>query len=260
MLNPHTSVAIAQVIFFVPIVPVAMFILVKNWKNRPRLPWYPLVTFSLLRLAGGIITIIRDSHPTNIGLIIAATVLLNVGIIPLLLSLIGITRIVLKSSVDKNHLAQKCLKAIRIAFIAAIALLVASGGLSGSSSTATIARSLAQAGYVVLGVVLALTALELLHLYTQKDRICPNAFIYVEFALLSIPMLALRAAYGLLYEFTIKDLSTIWNPLSGSAVAFALMCLLSEYLALLLFIYLGFHRMKHNVAEMQKVPTGGDLA
>lgn len=47
MLNPHTAVAVAQIIFYVPILPISVFILVKNWKNRPRLAWYPLVTFSL---------------------------------------------------------------------------------------------------------------------------------------------------------------------------------------------------------------------
>lgn len=46
-----------------------------------------------VRLAGGIISIIRSSNPNDIGLIIADFVLLNVGLIPLLVSLIGIIRI-----------------------------------------------------------------------------------------------------------------------------------------------------------------------
>lgn len=58
-------------------------------------------------------------------------------------------------------------------------------------------------------------------------------------------MLAIRTAAGLLYEFTINKHASIWNPLSGSAVAFALMTLLAEYIVLLIFIFLGFHRIKH---------------
>jgi hypothetical protein len=47
MLGPHTSVAIAQIVFYVPIVPITLFILIRNWNNRPRMAWYPLFTFSL---------------------------------------------------------------------------------------------------------------------------------------------------------------------------------------------------------------------
>ncbi|KAH7002593.1 hypothetical protein EDB80DRAFT_894600 [Ilyonectria destructans] len=260
MLNPHTAVAVAQIIFYIPILPISVFVLVRNWKNRPRLAWYPLVTFSIVRLVGGIITIVLESNPSNVGLIIATTVLLNVGIIPLLLSLIGIVRIVLKSSMDDNQRAKRCLKAIRIAFIAAIVLIILSGGLSGTSSNATTSRRLAQAGYIVLTAVLTFTTLELLYLSTQKHRISPNGFIYVEFGLLSVLALGLRTAYGLLYEFSIRNPSTIWNPLSGSAVAFALMCLVAEYVALLIFIYLGIHYMNHDVQRISKVGTGAELA
>lgn len=53
-----------------------------------------VANYRQVRLVGGIITIVLESNRSNIGLIIATTVLLNVGIIPLLLSLIGIVRIV----------------------------------------------------------------------------------------------------------------------------------------------------------------------
>lgn len=53
-----------------------------------------VANYRQVRLVGGIITIVLESNPSNVGLIIATTVLLNVGIIPLLLSLIGIVRIV----------------------------------------------------------------------------------------------------------------------------------------------------------------------
>lgn len=110
MVNSHTSVAIAELVFYLPTLPVAVFILVKNWDNRPRLAWYPLATFSLrmpssffqsgiaanpisVRIAGAIVTIARDSRPQGIGLVIAATIILNIGLIPLLISLIGVLRI-----------------------------------------------------------------------------------------------------------------------------------------------------------------------
>jgi hypothetical protein len=61
-------------------------------------------TLTPVRLTGGILTIIRESDPRNIGLIIATTVLLNIGLIPLLLSAVGFIRImyVLKFQIVSN--------------------------------------------------------------------------------------------------------------------------------------------------------------
>lgn len=47
MINPHTSVGIAQVVFYALVLPIAIFVLVRNWKHGLRLASYPLVTFSL---------------------------------------------------------------------------------------------------------------------------------------------------------------------------------------------------------------------
>ncbi|KAH7258935.1 uncharacterized protein BKA55DRAFT_638588 [Fusarium redolens] len=247
MLSPHTSVGIAQVVFYALVLPIAVFVLIRNWKHGLRLASYPLVTFSLARLAGGILTILRQSDPTSLGLIIATTVLLNVGLIPLMISMVGFIRLIMKSSLDENKRAFILLKIIRFAFIAAIALLCVAGALSGSNIH--ISRHLTQAGYVTLAVVLGLMTVELLHLYTQKHRIAPERHIFIQLTLASIPTLALRTVYGLLCAFTVDDMSTIWNSLVGSAVAFALMCLLAEYITLLIFLYLGIHHWRGVCAE-----------
>lgn len=47
MTNPHLSVGIAQVVFYTPMLPIAIFVLVRNWNNRPRMAWYPLTSFCL---------------------------------------------------------------------------------------------------------------------------------------------------------------------------------------------------------------------
>jgi hypothetical protein len=48
------------------------------------------------------------------------------------------------------------------------------------------------------------------------------------------------------------DEDPIWNPLHGSISILVLMGLIPEYMTLLLSIYLGFHRMKHAVSEVEK--------
>ncbi|KAI5459005.1 hypothetical protein BGZ63DRAFT_490882 [Mariannaea sp. PMI_226] len=243
MLNPHTSVAIAQVVFYLPIFPIAIFILVRNWKYGHRRAWYPLATFSLLRFVGGILTIVHESSPGNVGLMIATIVLLNVGMIPLLISVFGIVGLILKSSIDKNQRAQRILKMIRITFLLSVVMLVTSGSLSAPPPLLETSRALAKASYALFAVILALLTIELIHLYTQKHRIASTRFIYVQLTLASLPTLAVRVAYGLLCEFTVENPTTIWNPLFGSVVAFALMCLFAEYITLLICLYLGIRYM-----------------
>ncbi|KAF5684628.1 hypothetical protein FDENT_6633 [Fusarium denticulatum] len=243
MINPHTSVGIAQVVFYALVLPVAVFVLIRNWKHGLRLASYPLVTFSLARLAGGILTILRQSDPTSIGLIIATTVLLNVGLIPLMISMVGFIRLIL----DENKRAFFLIKIIRIAFIAAIVLFCVAGAFSGTNIH--LSRHLTQAGYVTLAAVIGLMTVELLHLYTQKHRIATERHIFIQLTLVSLPTLVLRMVYGLLCAFTIDDVTTIWNSLVGSAVAFALMCLLAEYITLLIFLYLGIRHWRGVCAE-----------
>jgi hypothetical protein len=62
--------------------------------------------------------------------------------------------------------------------------------------------------------------------------------------MLAMPALVLRTVYGLLYEFASDSLFSTWSPLFGSAVAFSLMALLPEYIVLVIYVYLGFHRIR----------------
>lgn len=64
-----------------------------------------------------------------------------------------------------------------------------------------------------------------------------------------MPTLIVRTVYGLLYEFTSSDAFAMWNPLFGSPTAFALMCLLAEYVTLLTYVFLGLHRMRQPEQE-----------
>lgn len=49
MLDPHTSLGIAQTVFYVPMLPLAIWLMVRNGKIRPRMAWWPLIPFSLSR-------------------------------------------------------------------------------------------------------------------------------------------------------------------------------------------------------------------
>lgn len=49
MLDPHMSLGIAQVVFYIPIVPLAVLLMKRNGKVRPRMAWYPFIPFSICK-------------------------------------------------------------------------------------------------------------------------------------------------------------------------------------------------------------------
>lgn len=47
MFSAHTIIAIVQTVVYALAFPVSLYILVRNWPNRPRQAWFPLTAFSL---------------------------------------------------------------------------------------------------------------------------------------------------------------------------------------------------------------------
>jgi len=111
-LHAHSRLAIAQTVAYVPIVPLAIFITMRNRSHPPVMAWYPFILFSMsqnspkinsselqiltiviVRLAGGPVVLALENDTTSLGLIIAALILLNVGLIPLLVTTFGIIRL-----------------------------------------------------------------------------------------------------------------------------------------------------------------------
>ncbi|KAL2051291.1 hypothetical protein ABVK25_008343 [Lepraria finkii] len=92
MLNSHSKTGIAQIVFYVPVIAVATF-LVAFRHGRPRIAWVLLLLFSLLRLAGGIIVILLVNNPDSVGLTTAALALLSTGVFPLVVATLGLLRI-----------------------------------------------------------------------------------------------------------------------------------------------------------------------
>jgi hypothetical protein len=94
MAKPLVSLGIAATAFYAPVVPLAMYLLYRNWWRPPKIAWYPFILLSLMRLASGPVLIALANNIASEGLYIAATFLLNVGVIPLLLVNFGFLLIV----------------------------------------------------------------------------------------------------------------------------------------------------------------------
>lgn len=46
-MNPHQALAIAQIVFYAPVVPIAFYVGIRAWKYGPRMAWYPPMPFAL---------------------------------------------------------------------------------------------------------------------------------------------------------------------------------------------------------------------
>ncbi|KAL7936401.1 hypothetical protein V8C35DRAFT_295394 [Trichoderma chlorosporum] len=241
MLTSHQSLGIAQIVFYVPIVPTAIWLMKRNGKIRPRMAWWPLIPFSLMRLAGGPVIIALDQNPST-GLYIAALILLNVGVVPLIVTNLGYVRIVLLDNYSSNPRTSKIGSIMRFFMLIAVGLLAAGGAVSsgGTPSSATTSRTLSLAGYAVFAAVLVALISMMAFFWKKKQTLLPSSQTVLRNGLLASPFLIVRTTYGLLQvAFQYRD-NTPFDPVVGNAVAFGLMALLPEYIAVLLYIYTGF--------------------
>lgn len=54
-----------------------------------------------------------------------------------------------------------------------------------------------------------------------------------------MPLLVVRTAYTLADLATASNTTSVWNPVYGSAVLFAVICLVTEYIVLCLYMWIG---------------------
>ncbi|KAF2482067.1 hypothetical protein BDY17DRAFT_176646 [Neohortaea acidophila] len=240
MLNERMSLGIAITAFYAPAVPLAIYNFWRNRSVRPRMAWSPMILFTLMRLASGIITILLWQHPSNLntGLIIADLVLLNIGVVTFIVAGIGQVRIVLIDNYSHHPISNKIGSALRASYVIAVALLAAGGGLV--TSDGKIARILGLVGYAILAVELAvLIGMEVCFFMRRHELLqTSRKVILASFAI--APFLIVRVAYGFLDVAHELDFTSKWSPLFGNIYAFAFMCLFMEYVILCIYLWLGF--------------------
>ncbi|KAH8820643.1 hypothetical protein F5884DRAFT_56988 [Xylogone sp. PMI_703] len=257
MPSAYESVAIAQVMFYVPVIPITICILVKNWSigaRISRLSWFTLTILSLVRYIGGILVIVKKSHPDNAGLTIATVVLLNVGLVPLIMSTLGMIGVVLSLNNEKYYFINKTMIIVRLLFVTAFTLFAVGRAISLDGHSTS--DNLVKAGYILFIATVVVIIANCLYIRCQKSKLEPRSDIYLRGVTFAIPFLILRAVYGVLSAFLTPY---TWSPLDGSAVAFALMALLPEYVTILIYAYLGFHRFRENsVSSTEPLDNRGD--
>lgn len=141
-----------------------------------------------------------------------------------------------------NHAASpthaKISKALRLLIVAATALLGAGGGLA--STQPAVAHDLTLAGYILFAVELLFLFAVQTHSFLARQSLLPSSRRVLTSAMAAFPFLMLRTVYGLLQIVDQeKTADSVWNPLTGSAVGFALMALLPEFVVLAAWVATG---------------------
>ncbi|KAK2598012.1 hypothetical protein QQS21_005849 [Conoideocrella luteorostrata] len=266
MLNPHTSLGIAQTVFYLPMVPLAIWLMIRNGKIRPRMAWWPLIPFTMMRLAGGPVIIALESMKNadgsfETGLLIAAIILLNVGVIPLIVADLGLTRVILLDNFGDGPFTHRINVALRLTFVGAVGLLGAGGGIGSQDDAGPrhTGHLLTLIGYIVFAVELMVLTLMQIYYYTRKANLLHSGHQVLRGALLASPFIAVRTVYGIIEAAHSQDVATIWNPVYGSPetssiVLFVFMALVVEYVALIIYLWSGFA-----IPPERGLPAAGDM-
>ncbi|KAK8861835.1 hypothetical protein PGQ11_008070 [Apiospora arundinis] len=245
--NAHKASAIAQIVFYAPIVPITLYVGIRAWKYGPRLAWYPAMAFACVRLTGGALVLASQNDPKNISLITATIVLLNIGLVPLIMPFHALTRVVLEANFPESKRKDIFIKVTRGLLLGAVGLLSTAGGLTGHPDMAQTQSVLSKVAYFeFVAVFLALLGMAVWLNFWMGDKIKDGQIIYIQWLLISSPFLCVRAVFGVISVFEAAGaniLTSIWSPMFGNALLFSLMALLPEYVVLCVFVYLGFHRI-----------------
>ncbi|KAK0751624.1 hypothetical protein B0T18DRAFT_387719 [Schizothecium vesticola] len=245
--NPYTAAAIAEVVLYVPAVPVALYLMIRNWKYRPRTAWYPPAAFSTIRLVGGIMTIIEQQNQSNRGLVVATIVLLNVGLIPLLMAFLGYARLVLEHDFRDSWRVRMFLRLVKICVLVAAGLLGAAGGYAGNPEFANSQSTLSKAAYGLFSAAILALIASFIGMALNPRRITMAHRLYVKWALFAAIPLCVRAVYGIIGVAVASGnnfFASAWSSLFGSATAFGLMALLPEYVVLGIYLYLSAYHLR----------------
>lgn len=114
----------------------------------------------------------------------------------------------------------------------------------------SIARSFQLLGYGFFALILLGLLARQVSFLRKSHELIPSSRTVATGALVAAPFLLIRNVYGLLYygtnyytldsngQYTAHQ--SLWNPITGNHVAFALMGLLSEYISICVYFYVGF--------------------
>lgn len=235
-LGPFGRVAIAQVVFYIPIAVVTFIVTLRHGFSR-RLGWLFLFTFAMFRLVGGILTVVShaESNPSS-GIVVVASILTGIGLTPLLLATHAFVSGI-AASID--HPLDRPLALSRVPLIVGLILGIIGGSdeSSGNSvSTMNSGRTLVKAAIILFLAVYVFLALFHLLLWREAQRIPANFRKLLAGISVALVPLCVRIIYGLLSDF---GPTNKFSPIFGEWQFFVFMGLLMEYIVVVIYIVTG---------------------
>ncbi|KAJ5383761.1 hypothetical protein N7517_001672 [Penicillium concentricum] len=238
MLGSHSKLSIAQIVFYIPVTAIALYLACYRHK-RPRMAWIILTFFSLVRITAGILVIIAQNSSST-GVMIASVIFLNAGMFPLIAATLGFIRIIVALEREMSRQIRQCLVVSRILFIVGIGLTVAGGALEGSdtNSDVLIGIKLVKSGYIIVVVFVGCLLAMQVYFWTNRSSLSVTSRTILNATALATPFIAVRIVYLFLSVFEPTDLR--WNDLSGPVTPFLTMGLLMEYSVVSIYLITGF--------------------
>ncbi|KAJ5885861.1 hypothetical protein N7504_011697 [Penicillium tannophilum] len=246
MLQEHLKMSIALIILYMPVALLSIYFACYKYK-RFRMAWITLMFFSTIHIGAGAVVIISEQE-TSTGVMIAATILLNAGVFPLIAATVWryphTPQEVLNPSstaVEQkiNPRISQGLHLLRLLFLVGISLTIAGGALEGSDATSDvpIGLKLVKAGYSIIVAFAAILLAIQAYFWTQYSLFGRTSRMILKAMFFSTPFIVVRITYLFLSVLHTSDLR--WNALLGPIAPFLVMGLLMEYFVVCIYLITG---------------------
>jgi len=202
MLSSFGKLEIVVLIFFTLGLPVAAWVCKKQGFGR-QAGWFFLLILSVVRILGSALRLAYEqTNPPNNGLFIAATIVNNLGLIPLLFALMGLIQRVNDSSSHKK-VSDKGFGLVKLIATVAIVLSIVSASKSSSSDPASLdsATTYRKVAAVLFFVATLLVIFATLYITLNFHRVWAGDRPIAICSSASTPFFLVRVIYLLIVAF-----------------------------------------------------------
>ncbi|KAI9816575.1 MAG: hypothetical protein M1827_001707 [Pycnora praestabilis] len=228
------DLSIAQLVFYIPVLPLAVWFMVKQ---HIYMAWIYTAALALIRIIGSGVQL-KSQTDDSASLIKIGAILSSVGISPLLLVMCGLLSRVNKSLPDRNRLPHLIFYVFHVAIMLGLVLIVV-GGVDSYKNGVYKVNSKSKIGCIVfVAVLVAQATVMLLQLPRIKHAMTGgHSEKRILFAVAaSIPFFAVRILYSIIGNF---GGSMSFNPIEGNVIIEAFMVTMEEFIIVALYIILA---------------------
>lgn len=266
-----TAVAIAQTAFYAPTVPLLIWLYARAYRQhqtRRQTAWIGQLIFAIFRFIGGAVEIAQATDTRDQSLYVAVWVLLCVGTISILAALTDPVVILTRNYHDENRpmsswrLSSGMVVVLNTVLIITAVCLGVGGGVMWRAGERNYALVIGFGIFIImLGLILGIVVVFRMQTGSSIENadggVVGKAHRRIVLAIpVAVGLLAIRGSHGMLSGLYSSQTSSQWNQFGarGNVVMFAFMVLFTEYLVLMLLMWisLGLHRS----SGAGKIPMG----